>query len=444
MAKIICVTTGLTGILNSSLELVSRLKAEGHEVEYAAPRSIGERLKAERIAFTQLPEILNDPSPIVPEFKGAFKKFSRWIYKIKNKEQRIAEALKNTRPNEFEKMLEKKSPDLILIDIELHEYIFKAHQMQQRFVLLSQWFSLWRIKGLPYLLRDTIPGKGLKGSSLAIEWDWTKVNMKRTWTFIKKKVLSGGTDRRSTLKRLAKELSFPLDLIKENYWPGPFTYNDLPVWSMTALEMEFPHEPRPKLTYIGPMVFEKRKERNSLSNCNSSVEEILEYKNKIDGQLIYCNLSTLSKGDFSFLKKMIQVMKKRKKWVMIIAAGALAKNELFKSVPENVFLFEYVAQLKVLQKADLSINHGGIHTINECIHYEVPMLVYSGKKSDQNGCAARVDYHGLGVMRDKDKDGVMEMEESISRVLKDNSFKENLRRMNEKMERYRKIDYKGL
>ena len=84
MAKIICITTGLTGILNASYELVNRLKEAGHEVSYASPRSVKDRVEEEGIKFTQLPEIKKDASPPIPSFRKPFRKIKRLVYKIKN------------------------------------------------------------------------------------------------------------------------------------------------------------------------------------------------------------------------------------------------------------------------------------------------------------------------------------------------------------------------
>ena len=43
------------------------------------------------------------------------------------------------------------------------------------------------------------------------------------------------------------------------------------------------------------------------------------------------------------------------------------------------------------------INHGGLGTIKECIYFGVPMIVFPMMR-DQPGNAARVAYHGLGIV----------------------------------------------
>ena len=140
MAKILCITSGLTGILNASFELIARLKAAGHQVVYAAPEKVGERVLLQGISFQQLPTINQDPGSDLPAFKKRFKKIARLSYKIKWAGKRRKEALENSYPHAFSKLLKEQSPDLLIIAIELHEYIFRAYAENVTFILLSLLF----------------------------------------------------------------------------------------------------------------------------------------------------------------------------------------------------------------------------------------------------------------------------------------------------------------
>ncbi len=91
----------------------------------------------------------------------------------------------------------------------------------------------------------------------------------------------------------------------------------------------------------------------------------------------------------TFVKKLIEAVKDNEDLLLFIGLGGMLEQTSFAPIPDNVILKSSMPQLFLLSNADCSINHGGIHTINECIHYAVPMLIYSGKKYDQNGCAAR-------------------------------------------------------
>jgi len=147
-------------------------------------------------------------------------------------------------------------------------------------------------------------------------------------------------------------------------------------------------------------------------------------------------------GDTGFLRRLVQAVSGQEDWEVLISlggklqwadllpadnnsgkqagagdAGAVEAQAAVQDLPANVHAFRYVPQLKVLAVADLSINHGGIHTIHECLHFGVPMLVYSGKRSDQPGCAARVHYHGIGLMADKDEDDSDAIQTKINAVI---------------------------
>lgn len=438
MAKILCITSGLTGILNASFELVVRLEKAGHHVIYASPKKVAERVGAQGIHFIALPEVPAHPErENLPSFRGPLKKGLRWKYKIKHSERRKKEAKEKINPIAFANLLDTEQPDLVIIDVELHEYIFKAYAKKIPLLLLSQWFSIWNRPGLPYLLNDTIPGKGWRGQPWAMTLSWKWIQLKRGYTFFKKFIFSLGTDRRSALLALAKREGFPLEWIGENYWPGPFTYDRLPVMSMTPQEMEFPHEERPNHFYIGPMVFPNRKERLPTEKERELLVTALEYKKRTGASLIYCSISTLSKGDAHFINKVIAAVKERKEWMLVIALGGLLTAEDLIEGANNIFPFSYVPQLEILREADCSINHGGIHTINECIHFKVPMLVYSGKRSDQNGCAARVAFHKLGIMADKDKDNQAEIQKKIDEVLVNPAFRQNVETMNRHCQKYK-------
>lgn len=426
MAKIVIITSGLTGILHASFELVARLEAAGHEVIYACPKEVGEKVQAQGFKYVQLPAINYFPEPELPDFKGKIQKIKRLYFKWRNKNSRQKVAIASLKMREFEAVIEKLNPDLWILDVELHEHIMTLVAKKKRVLLLSQWFSLWHRKGLPPLLQDTIPGENWQGSAIGLVWAWWKIKRQRWWIFWKKKIRSGGTNRRSILQKYAQEIGFSKRYILENYWPGPFVYGELPVMNMTALELEFPHDIRPNSFYVGPMVFENRVDIQTNSEVDKRLNAIFKIKKESGKSLIYCSVSTYRKGDKAFLKKIMEAVRGREDWILILGLGGMLETNFLQPLPENVHAFGWISQLKVLAEADLSINHGGIHTINECIHFGVPMLVYSGKKSDQNGCAARVHFHKIGVMADKDLDDAATIEKKVDLVLSDEIYRENV------------------
>lgn len=437
MAHILCITTGLTGILNASFELMRRLEKDGHRVTCACPKSVGAKVKAQGFEYLQLEPINYEPAPKIPKLEGRFKKLKRFFYKISNRKSRQKAALLNLNLTGFSKKIKEVNPDLWIVDVELHDYIMTLVAQKKPILLLSQWFSIWYRRGLPPLLESTIPGEGWRGSAVGLWWAWRKIKMQRFWIFLKKKIISGGTNRRTVLEQYAKKIGFPKKNIRENYWPGPFVYSDLPVINMTPAELEFPHDVRPNSTYAGAFVFENRKETRSDEAVNRKLESLFLQKKSTGKSLIYCSVSTYREGDRAFLKKLIVAVAERKDWLLILGLGGMLDADFLQPLPENVYAFGWIPQLKVLAEADLSINHGGIHTINECLHFRVPMLVYSGKRSDQNGCAARVHFHEVGIQADKDLDSPIDISRKIELVLKEEKFQKNVDRIHDECEKYK-------
>ncbi len=429
MAKIVCITSGLTGILNASFELMDRLKSDGHQIICATPWDVSEKVKRQGFEYEKLPPI--DFAPVLVEQKRVRSNWKKLLDRYKNISANRNQLLKQIYPSKYIDFLNRHQPDLVLLDIELHEYIIMTQKEQVPFVLLNQFFSIWRRPKLPYLKSEIIPGQGWKGSDFGIWLTWMQVKFRRWLQFGKQKLKSGFTDRRSLLLALAKQQGFPKKYIGENYWPGPFLYDELPVFNLVSEELEFPHNKRVNSFYVGPMVNNQRKDLAAQTMNNYSFVDVFEYVEANQAKVIYCSISTLKQGDLSFLNKVIDAVRIMKNWTLVISTGKLIKESAFIDLPDNVFTFSFCPQLEILSKADCSINHGGVHTINECINFGVPMLVYSGKKSDQNGNATRVVFHEVGLMGDKDDDGVEEIRKKIDRVLSKEIYKKKIQELKE-------------
>jgi UDP:flavonoid glycosyltransferase YjiC (YdhE family) len=381
---------------------------------------VKDEVEKQGFKFLQLDEINFEPAPSISN-KG---KLSRFIHKLINYKKRREVAIDSLGMQQFMKQIEKLDADLFIVDIELHEHIMTLIKSDKKVLLLSQWFSTWKRKGLPPILEDTIPGIGFNGSNLGFQLAWKRVELKRWKIFFKKKINSVWTDRRSVLQAYAKKIGFSKKYIPENYWPGPFSYDLLPVISMTQKELDFPHDIRPNMEYVGAMVYGGR-----IEQAHGNEIDYSELKNE-GSKLIYCSVSTFKGGDIRFLKKLIKALEDKSNLNLVISLGGLISKEELGNLPNNVFVYTKVNQLRILELADLSINHGGIHTINECIHFKVPMLIYSGKRSDQSGCAARVHFHGVGLMADKDLDSSEEMLMKIEEVLSSQTIQQKLDEFN--------------
>ena len=408
MARIGIATTGLTGIRNATGELARRLRAAGHRVTTLAPRPG---------ADVRLPEI--DLRPERAAAAGA------------------TELLAAYRPEGFVRAVRDGGYDLLLLDVELHEYILASHGHGFPFALLSQWYSHWRSPGLPYPLTEVSPGQGWAGSRAGLWLTWERVRWQRRLMFARRARRTGGRDRRSLLLRLAREYAFPERYLGDSFWPGAFAYRELPALTMTPREMDFPHTLRPNLHYLGPMVNAGREEARVANHRGVDAGAVLREARAADQRIICGTVSTLSPTAAGFLRRLARAVADRPDWCLLLGTGAALRPAELGAVAPNVHLFTYLPQLRVLAVADLSINHGGIHTIHEALHFRVPMLVYSGKQSDQPGCAARVAYHGVGARADRDADGWADIRDRIAGVLEDTTIRAATERMGQRLDRYR-------
>ena len=432
MAKILCVTTSLTGMVHASFELISRLHAAGHQVTYACPWDIEASVQKQGFDYRQLTPINFDPAPPPPSASGPLAGVKRLLGAWLTMRTRQNDALTNLDMTAFRQTLDDIKPDLLLIDLELHEYILRAVGDQIPTVLLSQWFSIWRRPNLPPITTAIIPGQSWQGQRWGLALVWHALQLRRKLGAWRTRLRSAFTDRSSILMQYAHQVSFPANELTELYYfPPPLTYRNWPVISLTAWDLEFPHSPRPNLFYVGPMVYETRQDAQTDPAVDQTLAQIFANRAKQKFQLIYCSVSTMGQGDQGFLQRVVEAFVDQSDWQLIIGLGG-AENFL-RDVPDNVHVFDWVPQLQVLQHADCSINHGGIHTINECLHFGIPMLIYSGKRFDQNACAARVAFHGLGIMADKDQDGVQAIQQRVETILNDPSYKSRVDALRRKL-----------
>ncbi len=419
MAHIAVITTGLRGILNASFELLKRLESSGMEVSYLCPIDVKAQVEQQGFKYVQLPKVL---------------------FNISDKTQ-LTQAKTNLL--ECEVILKEVKPEFILIDEELHEIIFVALKLQIKVKLLSQFFCHQKRHGLPPLRTSIIPGRGPNGTAFGIQTTWVYIKLKiygRLWL---NKILAKDYRRRLLLAYF-KKIDFPVGSLISRSFPSLFIHTNLPVLSMTMEELEFPHKRAKNMRYIGAMVYDEKvhSEKNVLPE---SLRRILDLRKKDPAKkLVYCSVSSLNTGDQAFLHKVVNVVSSEPNWLLVLSLGGKLDPSKFELETGNICVLSWVPQLEILKLADCSITHGGIHTIHECIHFKVPMIVYSGKRHDQNGNAARVAYHGLGLQGDKDNDDEKSLKNKIEQVLTEATFSAKIDAINTVYKEYKKKNLTSL
>ena len=437
MAHIVYITKGLSSYLNTAYELARRLALAGHRVTFVSPKDVATRVEDQGFPFVRLEPF--GPATDDAEhqrlstlrYRQKLRHFRAW----RRAERRVWQA--GFEHAGVEQQIHRLNPDLLLLDIELHELIIRLGAGPVPVVLLTVWFSIWKRAGIPPLHEAIIPD-GRLVNRLKVEHAWLLFRIQKKLRVLKEKVLRLGFDRIAYLKALARHKKFPFGKAVElNQWLIPVSYRTFPVFSLNARELEFPHIPPSHLYYVGPMIHTSRNEPQTGTPTGVILEALLARHRDDRGRtLIYCSLGSFWALDQSFLQEVIKAFADHPTWDLVLALGKKLEVDDLGPLPENVYAFDWVPQLKVLEQADAAITHGGISTINECIYYRVPMVVYSTKHVDQNGCAARVAHHGLGIMADKDRDKAPDIRRNVAAILTDSTYRTRIEAMREQFCRY--------
>jgi len=229
----------------------------------------------------------------------------------------------------------------------------------------------------PIVPRDTL------GTRLAIAWAWRSLFLRQ------RLVRTLFMDETAVTRRLAVACGFPLAGINtETSFMSPAL--DLPEILLAPRELDFPRPDVPGRHYVGATVdLDRREPELDWSRLDES------------RPLVYCSLgsqSHLYPRARPLLRAVIDALAARRDWQGLVAVGPHLPRAEFPA-PEHVVVVDFAPQLAVLRRARVMITHGGLGAVRECLYHGVPMVVFPLQR-DQPGNAARVVYHGLGVMGD--------------------------------------------
>jgi len=443
--KILYLTNGMSSTLNSSFEVSRRLIAAGHEVTYASQADVSDRVTAQGYSFTRLAadEKYVDAAKRQPLRWVDLLRPARFARRVKLHRRLRRESIAN---DEIERFIGELAPDLLLVDMEMHFALIAAAKLGIPTLLPIVWFTLFRHRGLPPMHTDLQP-EGGGGDRRAIEKAWDKLRIstlvgewRRRLAQVKRcelfRPVAYETFRIEDLQAVAKSRGYDLSReVRRDQWLRPFLYRNLPILVFNAREMEFPHEPHPNNHYVGPMVFRKRREAQVTGDAGTEWREFRERRDP-RRPLVYCSLGSFWSADEVFLKKVLQAFEARPEWDLVLGLGGKLTSAELAPIPSNAIVLGFAPQLEVLELADCAITHGGITTINECIQAGVPMVVYSTRHVDQEGCAARLAFHRLGIVANKDSDDAAAIESNVERALNDPQIRTNVQTMRAHFARY--------
>jgi UDP:flavonoid glycosyltransferase YjiC (YdhE family) len=433
MAHFVFITVGITaGRLNSNYRIAHQLRSRGHRITFVSPVELAEKqVAAQGFEFVYL----SKEGAALQQYDERTQQRTKsgiLLYLDRAKNIELAKTLRDhiLESGEIQEVVRRIRPDLLMIESELAAHIIATSKFNIPTLLLEHHCSTRKAPNVPILSSNLLPNQ-TPWSSLLIEASWQATFAKRKLRYALTRIYHQGNDWLSTLKELARCNAFPFEERVDLYQWGYVTFKDIPTLFLSAWEFDFPHIVEDKEHYVGSMVFLERKEPLADPHYQE-VAQTLFAKRRERGHetlpLIYCAMGSII-ADKDYFKRVIDVFVERRDYDLIVSIGRKTALDHFGPTPPNVHLFNVVPQLDVLKRADLMLTHGGINTINECILLGVPMIVYSGGVMDENGNAARVEYHRLGLRGNLGRESTAQIGQKIDQVLGDRQYKANVQKM---------------
>jgi len=435
MATILFDPIAAPGHINGSLQLAGLLKQAGHHIVYIGPSEF--KVKIEQAGFRYY---------IFEQFavKSSGKKDTLlyWIdcfigFFTGHRLKKMMEMIE-----ELNDIIKKINPDLILLDANFIQKITYYGKCKHRIAFFETMVSEHYAPNIPPYNSTFIPKNNFFSRNY-VDFLWFIREFHLRYRTIKAQFLYFDNDIHSIYRKLASEYGIELEK-----WQDTKRMNHTKVIPKNVTELiipplpfDFPRPEKPNVVHIGPLVNANRDNLILDGRYMDVINHIKNLKQKDKGiDFIYASLGTMSEISPAREKKFINVLLKychlNKNNNIVFSVGNNYDISKLPSIPENLYIFHSIPQLDILKHCDLMITHGGMNTLTECIVNKVPVIVYPlAKHWDQNGNAARVAYHGIGIRENFKNISAKNLKRNIEKILTNyNYYKTNLISMNEKMD----------
>ncbi|MGW8957645.1 macrolide family glycosyltransferase [Paenibacillus sp. NPDC055715] len=148
-----------------------------------------------------------------------------------------------------------------------------------------------------------------------------------------------------------------------------------------------------------------------------------------DKKVLYISMGTIFDHIEDFFNTCIEAFSDFE-GIVVIAAGEKADFTKINSAPEHFIISPYVPQLEVLRHSDVFITHGGMNSVNEGIHFNVPLVVLPQDK-DQPMVAQRLTELEAGYRITKDHISVQSLRDGVREVVSNAAYKEGVQKIND-------------
>ncbi|GAB5472951.1 MAG: hypothetical protein Mars2KO_10500 [Maribacter sp.] len=312
-----------------------------------------------------------------------------------------------------QKLVKDLNPDQVYIDQSIAKYYFFFAPYVKNIKIIHTKVYSGKVSNIPPMNSTYIPRKSIV-SYLKVEYLWRRELLGQRIREIILRIAFLGKDEiflwRKHCEKHKIEWKKRIDFKHSLNWGNKNLENIV----LIPRKIEFSNFKKNDDIFFSEDIFLKNETQYLTKDyCDFKQKYAVKKENKI----IYMAFGTLARGTkvSGFFNAVISIVEELPKTILIISTG----NHSLKLIDKNCsFIFDYLPQQDVLSYADLFITHGGLGSIKDAYHYEVPMLVVPmNKYIDQNGNASRVKANGFGERIDIDNYLEREIEQKLIRLL---------------------------
>lgn len=156
-----------------------------------------------------------------------------------------------------------------------------------------------------------------------------------------------------------------------------------------------------------------------------------DLSNNEENKVIYISLGTIFNNSIEFYECCFKAFCNMNVKV-IMSVGRKIDISIFKNIPSNFIVRNYVPQLEVLKYADVFITHGGMNSTNEGLYFNIPLILIP-QSVDQPFVANRVAELSAGIVIEKNRITPEALNKCVAEILSDDNFKINSEKIGESL-----------
>lgn len=365
---------------------------------------------------------------------------------------RLTDYIYISRQEEIQNLVERVKPAIIFVDQKISSDFVILYPLIKRYkfkvVFIQTMLNTYKNDFNVPITCKLLPSNNLRNFLV-----WKLYQLQKDTNRILEYLLYWGYDNESLILRKLKANNVPFQFWKNKLNFFQFSFKSITELILAPEELEFSiggkHEHQ---FYIGSSLFLKRREVAS-EFFLETLTMIQQKVNQSGCKLIYCSFGTLYyyKNKLTlyvnFLKKLVEIAKKRRQYIFVISADDKVVSLINDSDNnlDNLFIFNLVDQIRLLESCHLFISAGGLNSIKESIYFNTPLLIYPWNHTcDNHSNAAKVEYHGLGLKGHLASDNETDILQKIDKLIEDCIFRQNIINFNKRVTNYKNVELEAL